>query len=191
MVAYVSQKLLDAETSYVFVERLCLSLYYACVKFRHYILSSTCTMVSRHDVIKHMLQRPILSRRKGKWAYSLVEYDLKYEPLRATKGQVVADFMAEHMITIENDACMVEVIPWRLFFDGSVCNKGQGVGCVVVSPNGGVHKLSARLEFLCTNNQAEYEGLLHSLNFLVDMGVKEVEALGDSNLVVQQIKGEH
>jgi hypothetical protein len=55
MVAYVSQKLLDAETSYVFVERLCLSLYYACVKFRHYILSSTCTVVSRHDVIKHML----------------------------------------------------------------------------------------------------------------------------------------
>jgi hypothetical protein len=151
-VAYVSQKLHDAETSYVFVERLCLSLYYACVKFRHYILSSTCTVVSRHDVIKHMLQRPILSRRKGKWAYSLVEYDLKYEPLRATKGQVVADFMAEHMITIENDACMVEVIPWRLFFDGSICNKGQGIGCVVVSPNGGVHKLSARLEFLCTNN---------------------------------------
>jgi hypothetical protein len=41
-VAYVSQHLLDAETRYVFVEKLCLSLYYACSKFRHYIISSSC-----------------------------------------------------------------------------------------------------------------------------------------------------
>jgi hypothetical protein len=41
-VAYVSQHLLDAETQYVFVEKLYLSLYYACSKFRHYILSSSC-----------------------------------------------------------------------------------------------------------------------------------------------------
>jgi hypothetical protein len=40
LVAYVSQHLLDAETRHVFVEKLCLLLYYACSKFRHYILSS-------------------------------------------------------------------------------------------------------------------------------------------------------
>jgi hypothetical protein len=36
-VAYVSQRLLDAETRYVFMEKLCLSLYYACSKFWHHI----------------------------------------------------------------------------------------------------------------------------------------------------------
>jgi hypothetical protein len=41
-VAYVSRCLLDAETRYVFMEKLCLSLYYVCSKFRHYILSSSC-----------------------------------------------------------------------------------------------------------------------------------------------------
>jgi hypothetical protein len=41
-VAYVSRRLLDAETWYVFMEKLCLSLYYVCSKFRHYILSSSC-----------------------------------------------------------------------------------------------------------------------------------------------------
>jgi hypothetical protein len=41
-VAYVSRHLLDAETRYVFVKKLCLSLYYACSKFRHYIISSSC-----------------------------------------------------------------------------------------------------------------------------------------------------
>jgi hypothetical protein len=42
LVAYVSRCLLDAKTWYVFMEKLCLSLYYACSKFRHYILSSSC-----------------------------------------------------------------------------------------------------------------------------------------------------
>jgi hypothetical protein len=80
-VAYVSQRLLDAETRYVFVEKLCLSLYYAFSKFRHYILSSSCIVVCQYDVIKHMLLKPILSGRMGKWTYALVEYDLAYEPL--------------------------------------------------------------------------------------------------------------
>jgi hypothetical protein len=40
-VAYVSRHLIDAETRYVFMEKLCLSLYYAFSKFRHYIISSS------------------------------------------------------------------------------------------------------------------------------------------------------
>jgi hypothetical protein len=97
-VAYISRRLLDDETRYTFIEKLCLSLYYACTKFQHYILSSACMVVCQYDVIKFMLQRPILSGRLGKWAYSLVEYDLLYEPLRAMKGQVVADFIVDHMV---------------------------------------------------------------------------------------------
>jgi hypothetical protein len=54
-VAYMSRCLLDAETGYVFMEKLCLSLYYACSKFRHYILSSSCIVTCQYDVIKHML----------------------------------------------------------------------------------------------------------------------------------------
>jgi hypothetical protein len=54
-IAYVSRRPLDAETWYVFVETLCLSLYHACSKFRHYILSSSCIVACQYDVIKHML----------------------------------------------------------------------------------------------------------------------------------------
>jgi uncharacterized membrane protein YozB (DUF420 family) len=81
LVAYVSRHLLDAETRYVFIEKLCLSLYYACSKFRHYILSISCLVACQYDVIKHMLLKPILSGRLRKWAYALVEYDLAYKPL--------------------------------------------------------------------------------------------------------------
>jgi hypothetical protein len=58
-VAHVSRRLLDAETRYVFVERLCLSLYNAYYKFRHYILSSSCIVACQYDAIKHMLLKPI------------------------------------------------------------------------------------------------------------------------------------
>jgi hypothetical protein len=67
LVAYVTRCLLDAETRYVFMKKLCLSLYYACSKFRHYIISSSCIVTCQYNVIKHMLLKPILSGRIGKW----------------------------------------------------------------------------------------------------------------------------
>jgi hypothetical protein len=54
-------------------------------------------------VIKHMLQKPILSGRIRKWAYALIEYDLAYEPLKSMKGQVVADFIVGHSIDQNNN----------------------------------------------------------------------------------------
>jgi hypothetical protein len=123
LVAYMSRRLLDAETRYVFMEKLCLSLYYACSKFRH-ILSSSCTVACQYDVIKHMLLKPILSGRIGKWAYALVEYDLAYKPLRSMKGQVVAYFIIDHTVDVDHSVGFVQLKPWELFFNGSVCSKG-------------------------------------------------------------------
>ena len=69
------------------------SLLYACTKLRYYLLSSTCIVVCQTDVIKHMLQKPILTGRIGKWAYALVEYNLACEPLKSMRGQIVADLL--------------------------------------------------------------------------------------------------
>jgi membrane-bound ClpP family serine protease len=88
----------DAEARYTLIEKLCLCLYFSCNKCRHHLLSGLCTMVCQHNIIKYMLQRPILSGRLGKWAYALVEYDLDYKPLKALKGQVVADVIIDHSI---------------------------------------------------------------------------------------------
>jgi ribonuclease HI len=44
--------------------------------------------------------------------------------------------------------------------------------------------LSVRLEFAYTNNQVEYEFLLHGLEFLRDLGARDVNVFGDSNLIV-------
>jgi hypothetical protein len=76
----------DDETRYSFIEKLCLRLFYACTKLRYYLLSSSCTVLCQIDVIKHMLQSPIMSGRIGKWAYALIEYDLAYKSLTSRKG---------------------------------------------------------------------------------------------------------
>jgi ribonuclease HI len=74
-----------------------------------------------------------------------------------------------------------------LHFDGSVCKYGCGVGVVIISPNGAVFEALNRLDHDCTNNPTEYEALLFGMEILYDMGVKHVEAYGDSLLVVQQV----
>jgi hypothetical protein len=78
----------------------------------------------------------------GKWAYTLVEYDLVYEALGAMKGQVLADFIIEHHVKVDAEVCMIEEGMWSLFFDGLVCSQGQGIGCFIKSPRGTEYKMS-------------------------------------------------
>ena len=64
---FVSRRLLDAETRYSPIERLCLCLYFSCTKLRQYLLSAECVVVSKDNVIRYMLSLPILKGRIGKW----------------------------------------------------------------------------------------------------------------------------
>jgi ribonuclease HI len=193
VVTYLSRRLVDVETRYTFIEKLCLCLFYACTKCRCYLLSSHCTVSGQTDVIKYMLQNPIMSDRIGKWAYALIEYDLAYEPLKSMKGQVIANFIVEHRIddTHKLDLSYLTITPWILYFDGSVCNEGQVIGIMLVSPGIVSFDFSSRLKTYCTNNQAKYDALLFSLEMLSCMGVKHVRAFGDSQLVVQQVLEEY
>jgi hypothetical protein len=56
IITYLSRRLIDAKTRYSFIEKYYLSLFYACSKLWHYLLSSTCVVACQADVIKHMLQ---------------------------------------------------------------------------------------------------------------------------------------
>jgi hypothetical protein len=79
---------------------------------------------------------------------------LTYEPIKAMKGQVLADFIVGRCVDLEGSVCLANRKVWKLFFDGFVCSQGQGIRCVIVSPHGVEYELSIRLEFECTNNQA-------------------------------------
>ncbi|XP_050895650.1 uncharacterized protein LOC127102313 [Lathyrus oleraceus] len=83
---YLSQVLNDVETRYSMIEKLCLSLYFSCTKLKHYIKLIDVYVSSHFDSLKHVLSKPILHNRIGKWAPALTEYSLTYMPLKAIKG---------------------------------------------------------------------------------------------------------
>jgi hypothetical protein len=102
-------------------------------KLRHYLLSAECIVVSKDDVIKYMLSLLILNGRIGKWILALSEFDLRYESAKAVKGQVMDDFVVQHC---GSESVVVDLAPWTLFFDGSYCGVGSGIGVVLISPRG-------------------------------------------------------
>ena len=76
VIFYLSRRLLDVEVRYPLVEKLCLYLYFSCMKLRHYLLSAECTVVCKADVIKYMLSMPLLKGRIVKWIFALTEFYL-------------------------------------------------------------------------------------------------------------------
>ena len=79
---------------------------------------------------------------------------------------------------------------WSMIFDGAVNAYGKGIGAVIVTPHGSHIPFTARLTFDCTNNMAEYEACIMSLEEAIDLRIKILDVYGDSALVINQIKGE-
>ena len=73
---YLSMVLNDAEIRYHPSEKLCLCFYFSCIKLKQYIKHVDVYVYSHFDIIKHMMSKPILHSRVGKWALALTEYSL-------------------------------------------------------------------------------------------------------------------
>ena len=55
VVYYLSRVLNSTETMYTPIGKLCLALYFACTKLRHYLIKSQVYVVSQTDLMKYML----------------------------------------------------------------------------------------------------------------------------------------
>src|SRR4029078_5217217 len=60
VVFYLNRRMLDTETRYSEIEKLCLCLFFTCTKLRHILLSAETIVICKSDVIKHMLSAPVL-----------------------------------------------------------------------------------------------------------------------------------
>ena len=79
---------------------------------------------------------------------------------------------------------------WEVYIDRASNQNGSGIGLVLISPEKVIIEKSLRLDFLATNNEAEYEALLIGMAMVQRMGGKSVKLFLDSRLVVGQVKGE-
>jgi ribonuclease HI len=112
--------------------------------------------------------------------FALSEFDIRYQPAKAVKGRALADLIAELSMRV-----------WAMYFDGSTCGDGCGIGILLVLPRGATYSFSIRLPTTCTNNLAEYEAVRKGMELLLEAGAEAVEIFRDSKLVISQLTEEY
>jgi ribonuclease HI len=126
------------------------------------------------------------SGRVAKWAVELMGETLSFAPRKAIKSQVLADFLAEWVDT-QLSTAPIQAELWTMYFDGSPMKTGAGAGLLFISPLGKHVRYVIRLHFPASNNMAKYEALVNRLRIAVELGVRRLDARGDSQLVIDQV----
>ena len=133
----------------------------------------------------------------------LTEFDIRYVTQKSVKGSIVADHLASLPVfddrPIDDDfpdeqfISVTSIAEWRLYFDDVANQLGFGIGILLISPQGDHIPRSVWLTFSdhrrLTNNIVEYEACIIGLETALDLGVRQLEIHGDSNLVIQQTQG--
>jgi hypothetical protein len=107
VVFYLSKRMLDTETRYREIEKLCLYFFFTCTKLRHILLFAEIIVICKSDVIKHMLSAPVLKGRLGKWMFALSEFDIRYQPVKAVKGQALVTSSQKELILMSQHSLCV------------------------------------------------------------------------------------
>jgi ribonuclease HI len=126
------------------------------------------------------------SGRIAKWAVELMGETISFAHRKAIKSQVLADFLAEWVDT-QLLIAPIQAELWTMYFDGSLMKTGAGAGLLFISPLGKHVCYVLRLHFPASNNVAEYEALVNGLRIVVELGVRCLDARGDSQLVIDQV----
>lgn len=80
-----------------------------------------------------------------------IYFSLTYMPLKAMKGQMVADFLVDHEM-VETPQNYLELESWKLYFDGSSHKDVVGIRVLVMSPNKVPTKFKYKINGPCSNN---------------------------------------
>ena len=90
----------------------------------------------------------------ARWAVELSEFGFQYKPRLAMKGQILADFLEEvPQEEMKSDSSSW----WILNVDCASRHTGVGLGLQLEAPTREVIEHAIRLDFLASNNEAEYE----------------------------------
>jgi ribonuclease HI len=74
-----------------------------------------------------------------------------------------------------------------MYFDGSLNLEGAGAGVRFISPQGDHLKYVLQIHYKASNNDAEYEALIHGLRIAVSLGIKRLIAYDDPKVVIDQV----
>ena len=143
-----------------------------------------------------------------KWVIELGEFEVKFILKITIKGQAVTNFVVEFSYPtkvfrgenttlstseeqlVDNDPTNPHNV-WNLRIYGSSNVNESGIGVVLESPMGEKVRYALRLQFLATNNETEYEALIAGLHLAREMGLQQLRIYSDSQLVVNQVRGDY
>ena len=94
LIYYVSYSMVPAETRYPDIEKLALALLVSSRKLKPYFEAHTIVVPTSYP-LRQVLHKPETSERLIRWSMELSQYEIRYQPRTAIKGQAVADFVAE------------------------------------------------------------------------------------------------
>jgi ribonuclease HI len=77
-----------------------------------------------------------------------------------------------------------------MYFDGTLNLEGAGACVLLIFPQGEQLKYVLQIHYRASNNEAEYEALIHGLRIEVSLGIKRLLAFGDSKVVIEQVNKE-
>jgi ribonuclease HI len=152
---------------------------------RHYFESHPVTVVSSFP-LGEIIQCREASGRIAKWAVEIMGETISFAPRKAIKSQVLANFVVEWVDT-QLPAALIQPELRTMFFDGSLMKTGAGAGLLFISPLGKHLRYVLRLHFLASNNVVEYEALVNGLRIAIELGVRRLDARGDSQLAIDQV----
>ena len=152
-------------------------------KLRHYFQEHPITVVCKSP-LSEILNNYNATGRVAKWGVELGPWDITYDPKTAIKAQVLLDFHAECLeLQAPKKPDLLGI--WRMYFDGSKRKEGVGAGVVLTSPKGDRMMYVLRMTFKnASNNEAEYEALIHGMRMAKACGATRLVIYGDSNLVI-------
>ena len=187
-VYYASRALRGAEERYPPMEKLAFVLVTVARKLKPYFQAYTVVVLTNRP-LRRAMSNPDAARRLALCTIELSEFDIQYRPRTAIKGQVVAEFIAE--FTYDKDKGAEEHSQWSVHTDGSSNRQAGGVDVVLLSPEGDIVECMICLDFPTTNNEAEYETLIASLDLARAARATSVVIYCDSQVITNQINGDY
>jgi ribonuclease HI len=129
------------------------------------------------------------SGRIVKWSVELGEFEIEFCPRQAMKSQILSDFVSE-WTEIQMSPLKERPEHWIMYFDGTLNLEGAGAEVLLIYPHGEQLKYVLQIHYKASNNGAEYEALIHRLRIAVSLGIKRLQAFGDSKVVIEQVNKE-
>ncbi|MCO5560520.1 hypothetical protein L7F22_014135 [Adiantum nelumboides] len=199
---YFASRVMNAlEKNYTEAEFMMLSLVFAVRKFRSYLLPKPFIILTAENLFPWVSSQMTLSTRISKCIMELQKFQYSFKVEDSVRAQLTGiltyrvherDIKVPEVKTLSLPPPKSLPNAFTLFFDGAFrkATGKAGGGLVLHDSNGEVvMKKHVKLPDSTSNNEAEYDILLHGLQVCVSQKIRRLMVKGDALLIVKQILG--